>query len=314
MKPVSVLIKLLRCTLGMHMTVSAPSKMPLVIPAGLLQLQQHNVPSKASQLTACQGSSMLIPSLLMVIAAAFCTVQINRCVRCSANGTYSLNPFTNETIGCQPCPNGGLCQNGLLVPRSGWYSYNPFVPQILPCPLKGGCMGGRRIAGGLSMSALQQLQQKALQISAQQEVSTPPKTLPRPDAWDWGANQRRLLQDASDPASDPASAQEGNELGAAAVTEAAEGPEGTYVQGGRMQQRRSSAPLLHELHDGSNGADDQQQPQPELVVSRRQALMGYNRLVAQLWANDSTDGIPLLAGFEYPSLLDAWHRLQCNPG
>lgn len=56
--------------------------------------------------------------------------QINRCVRCSANGTYSLNPFTNETIGCQPCPNGGLCQNGLLAPQSGYYSYNPFVPQV----------------------------------------------------------------------------------------------------------------------------------------------------------------------------------------
>jgi hypothetical protein len=36
--------------------------------------------------------------------------------------------------------------------------------------------------------------------------------------------------------------------------------------------------------------------------------------VAQLWANDSTDGIPLLIGIEFTSLLDAWHRLQCNPG
>jgi hypothetical protein len=30
-------------------------------------------------------------------------MTINRCVRCSASGTYSLNPFTNESIGwCVP--------------------------------------------------------------------------------------------------------------------------------------------------------------------------------------------------------------------
>jgi hypothetical protein len=131
--------------------------------------------------------------------------------------------------------------------------------------------------------------------------------------WDWGNNQRRLLTDAS------VSAQ-----GGGGGTEGGDASEG-HRHGSRAQFRRS-APHLNELQDGSPGWDSaqhpqqlhhqqqQQQQQQEQVVSRRQALMAYNRLVAQLWANDSTDGIPLLIGIEFTSLLDAWHRLQCNPG
>lgn len=226
-------------------------------------------------------------------------------MRCSANGTYSLNPFTNETIGCQPCPNGGLCQNGLLMPRSGYYSYNPFVPQILPCPLKGACTGSRTVDVGLSPEFMRELErQKMGSVDASETVTSGAARLHRDSAWDWGNNQRRLL---------------------AGMGGAAEGGDASEVHshGGRAQFRRS-APHLHELQDGSPGRDSaqrpqhqKQQPQPqpqEQVVSRRQALMGYNRLVAQLWANDSTDGIPLLIGMEFTSLLDAWHRLQCNPG
>jgi hypothetical protein len=85
---------------------------------------------------------------------------------------------------------------------------------------------------------------------------------------------------------------------------------------------RSSAALQHAqrpsghqyLSEGPDADPAQQQQQKEMVVYRRQALMGYNKLLAQLWANDSTDGMPLLMGVQYPDLLDAWHRLQCNPG
>jgi hypothetical protein len=71
------------------------------------------------------------------------------------------------------------------------------------------------------------------------------------------------------------------------------------------------------LQDGTDAEGDAQQraaQQQPVVVSRRAALMGYNKLLAQLWANDSTDGMPLLMGVEFSELLDAWHRLQCNPG
>jgi hypothetical protein len=243
-----------------------------------------------------------------VVSPAY--LQINRCVRCSANGTYSLNPFTNETIGCQPCPNGGLCQNGLLAPRSGYYSYNPFVPQILPCPLKGACTGSRRIGAGLSPEFLRELQRQKLgSVDASETVTSGADHRHDHSAWDWGNNQRRRLADAS-----ALSAQGG--VGAAGGGDAPEG----HSHGSRSPVRRS-APHLHELQDGYPGWDSAQHPQQsqqqqpqEQVVSRRQALMGYNKLVAQLWANDSTDGIPLLIGIEFTSLLDAWHRLQCNPG
>jgi hypothetical protein len=64
-------------------------------------------------------------------------LQTNRCVRCNPLGTYSLNP----NVQCRSCPAGGTCLNGLLVPSEGFFSYNPFVPQILRCPLHGGCLG-----------------------------------------------------------------------------------------------------------------------------------------------------------------------------
>lgn len=177
-------------------------------------------------------------------------------------------------------------------------------PQILPCPLKGACTGGRRTVGGLSPEALLLVQQQALGMTGAQQSEALPRPRHRPDAWDWENNQRRrLLQSAA----------------AVPAEEVADGAEG-YAPGGSVQQR-SSAPHLAELQDGVEGWDgvghhaQQQQAQvQELVVSRRQALMGYNRLLAQLWANDSADGIPLLAGIEYTNLLDSWHRLQCNPG
>lgn len=174
----------------------------------------------------------------------------------------------------------------------------------MPCPLKGACTGGRNTIGGLSPEALLLLQKQALGVAGAQQADASLRPRHRPHAWDWENNQRRRL------------------LQAAAATPAGEAADG--APGGSVQQR-SSAPHLAELQDGVEGWDglahhfqQQQQAQQakvqELVVSRRQALMGYNRLLAQLWANDSTDGIPLLAGIEYTNLLDSWHRLQCNPG
>jgi hypothetical protein len=239
----------------------------------------------------------------------FLCLQINRCVRCSANGTYSLNPFTNETIGCQPCPNGGLCQNGLLAPRIGYFSYNPFVPQILPCPLKGACTGGRRAEWGLSPAILKELQRQSLAVPGSPARPHPPGPNAWQDAWDWGnpVSGRHLLAAGDAGSLAP--------LGSPAGVEGAEGAD---------KQRRSSllprqhrVPDSHELQDGTDAEGDAQQraaQQQPVVVSRRAALMGYNKLLAQLWANDSTDGMPLLMGVEFSELLDAWHRLQCNPG
>lgn len=155
------------------------------------------------------------------------------------------------------------------------------------------------------------LQKQALGVTGAQQQSEAalPRPRHRPDAWDWENNQRRRLLQQPAAAAVPAG-------------EPAEGAEGAYAPGGYVQQR-SSGPHLAELQDGVEGWEgighhaqkQQQQAQAqELVVSRRQALMGYNRLLAQLWANDSADGIPLLAGIEYTNLLDSWHRLQCNPG
>lgn len=56
-------------------------------------------------------------------------------MRCAESGTFSLHPDRP----CQPCVPGGLCSKGLLQPREGYWSGNPFVPQIIPCPLKGAC-------------------------------------------------------------------------------------------------------------------------------------------------------------------------------
>lgn len=230
-------------------------------------------------------------------------LQINRCVRCSANGTYSLNPFTNETIGCQPCPNGGLCQNGLLVPRSGYYSYNPFVPQVLPCPLKGACTG-KRAGRGLSPAAVQELQRLSLGVSGPTEAALKPRPA---TAWsryglepDWASSGRRLTQVSGDPLGS-----EGDSGDAA---------EALLITGRVTQHRKASGGQGPDSTDSEGDQQHQQQAHRELVVSRRQALMGYNNLLAQLWANDSTDGIPLLQGVKYKGLLDAWHRLQCNPG
>jgi hypothetical protein len=71
-------------------------------------------------------------------------LQINRCVRCNPLGTYSLNP----NVQCQSCPAGGTCLKGLLVPSEGFFSYSPFVPQILRCPLQGGCLGDSNLNEG----------------------------------------------------------------------------------------------------------------------------------------------------------------------
>jgi len=69
-------------------------------------------------------------------------------VRCAESGTFSLS----HSKPCQPCVPGGLCTQGLLLPREGFYSHNPLVPQIIPCPLRGACTdSGARIS-------LQQLQ------------------------------------------------------------------------------------------------------------------------------------------------------------
>lgn len=213
-------------------------------------------------------------------------------MRCSANGTYSLNPFTNETIGCQPCPNGGLCESGLLAPRAGYYSHNPFVPQIFPCPLKGGCTGRRRVGRGWSAAALQELQRETL---AGLGASSGAASSPGRAAVNWDASGRRLLAQSA---------------------EYAEGSESPVRSSAAQQhsQRPRGHQYLSEGPDVDPAQQQQQHPQQEMVVYRRQALMGYNKLLAQLWANDSTDGMPLLMGVQYPDLLDAWHRLQCNPG
>lgn len=63
-------------------------------------------------------------------------LQINRCVRCAESGTFALDP----SMACQPCVHGGSCEKGLLQPQEGYWSYNPLVPQMLPCPLKGACI------------------------------------------------------------------------------------------------------------------------------------------------------------------------------
>lgn len=86
-------------------------------------------------------------------------MQINRCVRCNPLGTYSLNP----TMQCQSCPAGGVCLKGLLAPSEGFFSYNPFVPQILRCPLQGGCLGdlNSNLNSDLNSAEVQPLMQQA---------------------------------------------------------------------------------------------------------------------------------------------------------
>lgn len=96
---------------------------------------------------------------------------------------------------------------------------------------------------------------------------------------------------------------------------AAEGPDGGNSQQNSAVLQRPQRPRGHQyLPEGPEVEPAQQQQQQEMVVYRRQVLMGYNKLLAELWANDTTDGMPLLMGVQYPDLLDAWHRLQCNPG
>jgi hypothetical protein len=72
-------------------------------------------------------------------------------VRCNPLGTYSLNP----NVQCQSCPAGGTCLKGLLVPSEGFFSYNPFVPQILRCPLQGGCLGDSNLNSAEVQSLMQ---------------------------------------------------------------------------------------------------------------------------------------------------------------
>ena len=75
-------------------------------------------------------------------------LQVNRCVRCANSGTFSLNP--NKS--CQPCVLGGNCTKGLLQPAEGYYMHSPFVPQVLPCPLLGACVGTRQAAAGMQQA------------------------------------------------------------------------------------------------------------------------------------------------------------------
>jgi hypothetical protein len=82
-------------------------------------------------------AARLLPTHHKLTYDLICLLQINRCVRCNPLGTYSLNPI----VQCQSCPAGGTCLKGLLVPSEGFFSYSPFVPQILRCPLQGGCLG-----------------------------------------------------------------------------------------------------------------------------------------------------------------------------
>lgn len=244
-------------------------------------------------------------------------------MRCSANGTYSLNPFTNETIGCQPCPTGGLCQNGLLVPRSGYYSYNPFVPQILPCPLKGACVGGRRSGRGISPSALRELQRQILGVSSGANsgaaaAAGSQASNNRPAAssnWarygpmeygpDWGGNRRRLLQLLMGQAESPS----GEGAPASAVRQRS-----LLQHSALLDAEQLLDGVADPAAEGGEGGHSSNAQYQELQVSRKQALLGYDKVLAQLWANDSTQGMPLLMGVDYSGLLDAWHRLQCNPG
>lgn len=102
--------------------------------------------------------------------------QVNRCVRCAESGTFSLHPDRS----CQPCVPGGLCSQGLLQPREGYWSSNPFVPQIIPCPLKDACanrhLSGQEVAALVPwLRFLQQEQQQVAQQLQHQHPQQPQK-------------------------------------------------------------------------------------------------------------------------------------------
>jgi hypothetical protein len=175
----------------------------------------------------------------------------------------------------QPCPSGGHCQSGLLIPRSNYYSYNPWVPQIMPCPLKGACAGGQRSARGLPRQLVREPQRQTLGV-------------PGPGG---GA---------------------GLAPGGADAGEARRRQQRRLAQQDLAQPSAAAADQQRQRKGAQEQPQQQQQEQP--VLSRRQALLGFDLTLAQLWTNDSSPGLPLLEGVSYAALLDAWHRLQCNPG
>lgn len=146
---VEVTVQLLRCTLGQHMTVSssatrvtlpAPQQRRTAAPHGLWSANCHDTTPCAciaqySRSPKClthmcpfaEDHNSADSAVSLLLLAGVCYMQINRCVRCAKSGTFSLHP--NQS--CQPCVPGGLCSKGLLQPQEGFWSYNPFVPQVI---------------------------------------------------------------------------------------------------------------------------------------------------------------------------------------
>lgn len=193
-------------------------------------------------------------------------------MRCAESGTFSLHPDRP----CQPCVPGGLCSKGLLQPQEGFWSFNPFVPQIIPCPLKGACADRPISSAQLSAlmpgaTLLQQEQQQATvgaQHAQQHELSPQRQNSTGVHA---ARGRRQLLQ------SKPAGA-------------------GTPLN--------SSGSI--------SGSEDPAKQPAEL--SRTAALQQYSRQLSDLITYDPEEGPFRLYNASYGTLLHNWQQLQCNKG
>jgi hypothetical protein len=74
--------------------------------------------------------------------------------------------------------------------------------------------------------------------------------------------------------------------------------------------RRKLLQAISNLTGSTAGSTTQQNS----LLNRTEALLQYEQLLADLWTNDSSSGIPLLLQVNFSKLLEGWHRLQCTEG
>lgn len=212
----------------------------------------------------------LIADSCVLLLHSAALLQVNRCVRCANSGTFSLHPDRP----CQPCVPGGLCSKGLLQPREGYWSSNPFVPQVIPCPLQGAC-SDRNLSSeeftalvpwlGLLQQEQEQVSQQLQQHHQQHQQQQQPL-----GNWSSAAGGRRVLLQASTAAGSP--------------------PDSVVSESTKQRQQ-------------------QQQEQP-----RAEALQQYNRHLADLITFDPEEGPFKLYNVSYGDLVGSWQGLQCNKG
>jgi hypothetical protein len=108
-----------------------------------IYLQPNGVPpdnSVYSMNLTVTSSQVFSKNISIMIQACNIGEQVTdtySCQRCR-NDTFANDPVVGY---CAPCPPGGDCSAGMLLPKKNFWQSTPLSPQVHRCPLPGSCTG-----------------------------------------------------------------------------------------------------------------------------------------------------------------------------